>query len=675
MTDTPVTRVLIAGRGEIARRVLHTCRRLGLGTVAVYSDPDAGAPFVREADLAVRLPGASATETYLRGDLIIEAALRAEADAVHPGYGFLSENAGFAGAVIDAGLTWIGPAPQAIAAMGSKMEAKRRVAAAGVPTLAELDPAAVTVADLPVLVKASAGGGGRGMRVVHGLADLAPALEAARAEARSAFGDPAVFVEPYLESGHHVEVQVMADRHGTIWALGERECSIQRRHQKVIEEAPSPLVVRLPGMRERLVAAAVAAARSVGYEGAGTVEFLAGTDGRFFFLEMNTRLQVEHPVTECTTGLDLVELQLLVAAGGRLETLPPPARGAAIEARLYAEDPAANWHPASGAVHRFELAGPPAAFTPPLLPAQSRGVRLDAAVESGSTVTVHYDPMLAKVIAWAPTRDEAARILSRALARARVHGPRTDRDLLVRVLRHPAFLAGDTDTGFLARHGPALTAPLVEPAQERLAAIAAVLTGAARRRAGGGVLAGLPSGWRNLPSGPQRDALRGPAGEHEVSYRFTRGGLQVDGASGMSLLRLAPDEVTLEVDGLTRSWHVARYDDGTVAVDGDAGGVTFEEVERFGSPRDEVIPGSLVAQLPGTVTAVHVAVGDLVGAGQPLLVLEAMKMQHPIGAPSPGIVTDLPVRTGQSVQVGAVLAVVTTTDDPAPQPPTTQEAP
>src|SRR4051794_5243830 len=291
-----ITSVLVANRGEIARRVFATCRRLGLGTVAVFSDPDAGSPHLREADAAVRLPGAAPADTYLRADRLIDAARTAGADAIHPGYGFLSENAAFARAVLDAGLVWIGPSPDAIDRMGSKIESKRLMAAAGVPVLRELDPATVTAADLPVLIKASAGGGGRGMRIVRAIAELPGELEAARAEAASAFGDPTVFCEPYLATGRHVEVQVLADRHGTVWAVGERECSIQRRHQKVVEEAPSPLVERIDGMRKELFEAARAAARAIGYTGAGTVEFLADEEGRFFFLEMNTRLHVEHPV-------------------------------------------------------------------------------------------------------------------------------------------------------------------------------------------------------------------------------------------------------------------------------------------------------------------------------------------------------------------------------------------
>src|SRR6476469_7623775 len=406
--------VLVANRGEIARRVFATCRRLGIGTVAVYTDPDAGSPHVAEADARVRLEGRNG---YLDAGQLIAAARAAGADAIHPGYGFLSENAEFAAAVLDAGLTWIGPPVAAVAAMGSKIEAKKMMSAAGVPVLDELDPDTVTAGQLPVLIKASAGGGGRGMRVVRELSELPAQVEAARREAQSAFGDPTVFCERYLATGHHVEVQVLADEHGTVWAVGERECSIQRRHQKIIEEAPSPLVERTPGMRAKLFDAARLAAIAISYSGAGTVEFMAdgssSEEGEFYFLEMNTRLQVEHPVTEATTGLDLVELQLHVADGGRLDPEPPPSQGYSIEARLYAEDPAKGWQPQAGTVHRFDVpAG--AQFAPHV-----RGVRVDSGIVDGSVVSIFYDPMIAKVISYAPSRRRAAGVLADALARTR----------------------------------------------------------------------------------------------------------------------------------------------------------------------------------------------------------------------------------------------------------------
>ncbi|MGO8960301.1 MAG: acetyl/propionyl/methylcrotonyl-CoA carboxylase subunit alpha [Streptosporangiaceae bacterium] len=658
--------VLVANRGEIARRVFRTCTRLGLSTVAVYSDADAGSPHVAEADAAVRLPGAAAADTYLRADLLIDAALRAGADAVHPGYGFLSENAAFARAVRNAGLTWIGPPPGAIEAMGSKIESKRLMAAAGVPVLGELDPDALTGADLPVLIKASAGGGGRGMRIVRSLAQLPAELEAARSEAASAFGDPTVFCEPYLPAGRHIEVQILADSAGTVWTVGERECSIQRRHQKIIEEAPSPLVQRLPGMRERLYEAARAAAAAVSYVNAGTVEFLADESGRFYFLEMNTRLQVEHPVTECVTGTDLVALQLQIADGGLLPARQPEQTGHAIEARLYAEDPAAGWRPQSGTLHRFALPGSPAEFEVP----QHGGLRLDSGVVDGSQVSVFYDPMLAKIIAWSTDRGQAATALAAALARARIHGLVTNRDLLVRVLRHPGFLAGQTDTGFLDKHGlHELAAPLAGPDAVQVSALAAALADAAARQANAKVLGGLPSGWRNVPSQFQRKHYE----ELDVGYRVDRGALIVDsdvldggglGApGGITLLSMAPDAVEVLIAGVRRRFEVASYP-GLVCVDSSLGPVVLRPVTRFTDPGASARSGSLLAPMPGTVVRLGAAVGDQVSAGQPLLWLEAMKMEHVISAPAAGIIAELPVAAGQQVQVGSVLAVVKPEEDP-----------
>ncbi len=652
-----ITSVLVANRGEIARRVFRTCRALGLGTVAVFSDPDAGAPHVAEADAAVRLPGAAPTDTYLRADLVIAAAQRAGADAVHPGYGFLSENAAFARAVIDAGLTWIGPPPDAIDSMGSKIESKRLMDAAGVPVLRELDPTTVTAHDLPVLIKASAGGGGRGMRIVRDLDQLATEVEAARAEAASAFGDPTVFCEPYLATGRHIEVQVMADTHGTVWAVGERECSIQRRHQKVVEEAPSPLVERIDGMRKELFDAARAATTAIGYTGAGTVEFLADDDGRFFFLEMNTRLQVEHPVTECTTGLDLVALQIAVADGGALESSdPPPTTGHAIEVRLYAEDPAADWQPQSGPLTRFAVPGVDVEFG---LGSAAAGLRLDSGVVDGSIVSIHYDPMLAKVIAWAPTRAQAATALASALAQAHVHGVTTNRDLLVNVLRHPAFGRGETDTAFFDRHGlDVLAAPLAKAEAVAISALAAALAIDAAARAAAPVLRGVPSGWRNVVSQPQRCTFDG----HEVGYRLARDGLQADGFEGVALVQAAPDRVVLDTGGVRRAFAVAVTGD-DVHVDSALGPVTLRRLPRFVDPSSQVAAGSLLAPMPGSVVRIAVAVGDRVKAGEPILWLEAMKMQHRINAPADGVLAELPVAEGQQIDVGAVLAVVTDEED------------
>ncbi|NGO10945.1 ATP-grasp domain-containing protein [Streptomyces sp. HC44] len=614
--------VLVANRGEIACRVFRTCRESGIRTVAVYSDADENALHARVADAAVRLPGAAPSETYLRGELIVKAALSAGADAVHPGYGFLSENADFARAVLDAGLVWIGPPPETIEAMASKTRAKELM---GLAPLTE-----VKEDDLPVLVKAAAGGGGRGMRVVHRLADLDGELAAARAEALSAFGDGEVFVEPYVEGGRHVEVQILADAHGTVWALGTRDCSLQRRHQKVIEEAPAPGLTS--ELTDSLYAMAVRAARAVDYVGAGTVEFLVADDpaadpvtgAKAHFLEMNTRLQVEHPVTEAVFGIDLVALQIRVAEGIPLEKDPPRARGHAIEARLYAEDPAGGWTPQTGTLHRLTVPE----------------VRLDTGYSDGDEIGVHYDPMLAKAVAYAPTRAEALRKLAGALEKAAIHGPVTNRDLLVRSLRHPEFATARMDTGFYDRHLTELATPTPDP----YAPLAAALADAHGRSRFGG--------WRNLPSQPQTKRYLMDGVEHEVHYRHAREGLTAD---GVRVLHTAADLVVLEVAGVRRRFEVSRYGD-EVHVNTTA----LTALPRFPDPTAQQEPGSLLAPMPGTVVRVAEGLteGSLVRAGEPLIWLEAMKMEHKISAPASGTLTAFHAAPGQQVEVGALLAVV-----------------
>ncbi|MFE3737992.1 biotin carboxylase N-terminal domain-containing protein [Streptomyces sp. NPDC059134] len=701
--------LLVANRGEIACRVLRTCRELGIATVAVYADPDADALHVRNADTAVRLPGAAPADTYLRGDLIVAAARAAGADAVHPGYGFLSENAEFARAVLDAGLVWVGPPPEAVAAMASKTRAKKLMAAAGVPLLAPVDPAAATGAELPLLLKAAAGGGGRGMRIVRELDALEQQMTEAVAEARAAFGDGEVFAEPYVTGARHVEVQVLADAHGTVWALGTRDCSLQRRHQKVIEECPAPA---LPdALRTELAGAAVAAARAVGYRGAGTVEFLVTDDGRPYFLEMNTRLQVEHPVTEEVFGLDLVALQLSVAEGAALPARPPAPRGHAVEARLCAEDPADGWAPRTGRLHALEV---PGAATGPSAGADPTGgegaagdgavapprLRLDTGYTGGDTIGVHYDPLLAKVIAWAPTREAALRRLRTALRRARVHGPVTNRDLLVRTLGHPDVVAGRLDTGFYDRHLAALTAPDPGPGA-RHAAVAAALADAASRALRDGVPARL-GGWRNVPSTPQTKTY----GAYEVRYRATRDGFVVEpaddadrvgspdrvddsdrvddvdrvdapgGGAGapepsgdLRVVAVSPARVSLDVGGVVRHFDIAAYG-GEVHVDSATGAYRLLARPRFAGPGRPAEAGSLLAPMPGTVVRVAEGLteGAWVGAGQPVVWLEAMKMEHRVVAPASGTLTALHAVPGRQVEVGALLAVVTATDAPEEDP-------
>lgn len=661
-----ITSVLVANRGEIARRVFASCRRMGIATVAVYSDPDAGAPHVAEADSAVRLPGETSAETYLDGAAIVAAAQAAGADAIHPGYGFLSENADFARQVVDAGLTWLGPSPEAITAMGSKVNAKEIMAAAGVPVLGDLDPETITAQQLPVLIKASAGGGGRGMRIVRELSELSDQVAAARREAESAFGDPTVFCEPYIEKGHHIEVQVLADAHGTVWAVGERECSIQRRHQKVIEEAPAPLVERIgPALRDELFAASRAAAKAIDYRGAGTVEFLADDDGRFYFLEMNTRLQVEHPVTEETTGLDLVAWQLQIAEGAALGAEPTGADGHSIEVRLYAEDPSRDYAPQSGTVHRIDIASD-AQFDKLSRP----GIRLDSGLVDGQEISVFYDPMLAKVISWSPTRGRAAAMLARALTDARIHAPVTNRDMLIRMLRHPEFLSGNTDTAFIDRHGLAeLSQPLLDESETRLSVIAAALADAAANRDAATTLSGLPAGWRNLAAEyavkkfrPSTAAADDEATEVAVRYRFTRTGVELPDDPDVTVGSVTADEVALTCNGVRRTIAVARYPDRSgdtiVYTDQPTGSAVWHRIPRFVDPSTLTAPGSLLAPMPGSVTRIAVELGQQVSAGEPLLWLEAMKMEHTISAPADGVVAELPVTVGKQVGVGEMLAVI-----------------
>ena len=643
--------LLVANRGEIARRVFRTARAMGVRGVAVFSDADAGAPFVAEADVAVRLPGG-----YLDADAVVAAAVGAGADAVHPGYGFLAENAGFARAVTAAGLVWVGPAPDAIETMGDKLAAKAAAEAAGVPTLpSSEDPADPGDVGFPLMVKAAAGGGGKGMRLVSDPADLAEAVAAARREALGGFGDDTVFLERYLPRCRHIEVQILGDAHGNVVHLGERECSIQRRHQKIIEESPSTAVD--DALRAAMGDAAVRLAQSIGYISAGTVELLFDDDtGEFFFLEVNTRLQVEHPVTEEVTGIDLVREQLRVAAGEPLGYTQADIAfaGHAMEARLYAEDPAAGFLPAVGTL---------AAFAPPADPA----VRWDSGVGAGSEVGLDFDPMLAKVIAHAPTRAEAAGRLALALERLHMGGVTTNRHFLVATLRSEAFLAGDTTTDFIERVDPSRTAVL-QVAECHQAAVAAAMWLQAAERQQATTLGWMPSGWRHGRLPPERvelavEVASGPV-EVTVSYRPQRDG------SFVARAECAGDEV--EAPAMIGAWSPERFDlewagrriGYAVAADGerlhltgDSETVTVTVLPRFGAPDRGLAAGGFAAPMPGVIIEVRVEPGEQVAAGSTLVVMEGMKMEHHVSAPCDGTVTEVLVDPGDQVDNGSPLLV------------------
>jgi propionyl-CoA carboxylase alpha chain len=660
-----IVKLLIANRGEIAARIIRSARAMNIETVALYSDADCDAPYVSQADEAVHLAGAAPADTYLRSDLVLQAAARTGADAVHPGYGFLSENADFARACEQAGLVFVGPSPEAIEAMGSKIAAKDMMRAAGVPVLpgATVDPerqqdpslllAAATEIGYPLLVKAAFGGGGRGMRIVRTDSELSEAVSSARREAMSAFGDSTVFLEKFVEAPRHIEVQIFGDRYGTLVHLGERECSIQRRYQKIIEEAPSTAVDET--LRDELGRAAVAAGKALAYEGAGTVEFVMAQDGSFYFLEVNTRLQVEHPVTELVTGIDLVRAQLIVASGKPLpsEMLNVAAEGHAVEVRLYAEDVAAGFIPASGTLTTLQFP-------------QFDGVRVDAGFESGSHISPFYDPMIAKVIGFGATRDDACRRLARVLRETQVHGVTTNRDLLVGILGEPEFLAGAIDTGYLERHSPAqLMARPDNATVTRTHALVAALAAQAKRRAQTGVLPGLPSGWRTLPTQDQAMSFELGADRVDVSYRFDREKLISavdDWPADVRIIGASAALVDAEIDGIRRRYRVNCVG-ATHYVDSSLGSTELAEVQRFPDPSVIHEVGSLLAPMPASVVRVEVDEGVAVPAGTPIVVLEAMKMEHTVRAPVDGVVTAILVAAGQQIDSGQVLAVVQGDDE------------
>ncbi|SED32095.1 acetyl-CoA/propionyl-CoA carboxylase, biotin carboxylase, biotin carboxyl carrier protein [Streptomyces sp. TLI_105] len=630
--------VLVANRGEIAVRVIRTLREMGVRSVAVYSDADADARHVREADTAVRIGPPPAAESYLSVPALLDAARRTGAQAVHPGYGFLAENAAFAQACADAGLVFIGPSATAISLMGDKIRAKETVKAAGVPVVpGAADPeleAAARELGAPVLLKPSAGGGGKGMRLVRDLSTLDDEIAAARREARSSFGDDTLLVERWIDRPRHIEIQVLADAHGNVIHLGERECSLQRRHQKIIEEAPSVLLT--PELRASMGAAAVEAARSCGYVGAGTVEFIVpgGDPASYYFMEMNTRLQVEHPVTELITGIDLVEWQLRVASGEPLPFTQDDVRldGWAIEARICAEDPSRGFLPSGGTV--LALHEP-----------QGNGVRTDSGLAEGTEVSSLYDPMLSKVIVHAPDRPTALRRLRAALGELVTLGVPTNAGFLRRLLAHPDVVSGDLDTGLVERDAESLVPQGVPDEVYAAAAAVRLAELAPAPRDGWTDPFAVPSGWR----------LGGTA--KPLAFPFRVPGLEPATAEAPTGARVTDTTVTVTVDGMTHTFHRA---DAWLGRDGDSWHVLdHDPVEAALSGARHGGADTLAAPMPGTVTVVKVAVGDEVEAGQSLLVVEAMKMEHVISAPHAGTVTELDVTPGTTVAMDQILAVVT----------------
>jgi len=632
------TTLLIANRGEIARRVIRAARSMGMRCVAVFVDADANAPYVSDADGAIRL------ETgYLDGAAIIAAARRSGTDAIHPGYGYLAENPRFAADVIESGLRWVGPPPEVIAAMGDKLAAKARAVEAGIAVLSSSeDVSGSDDVGYPLLIKAVAGGGGKGMRVVSDPAHLDEAVAAARREAAAVFGDDRVFLERYVERSRHVEIQIIGDNYGSLVHLGERECSIQRRHQKLIEESPSSALDA--ERRAEMGESALRLARLIGYRSVGTVEFLVDDQsGDYFFLEVNTRLQVEHPVTEMVTGVDLVRSQLAVAFDAPLEFTQGDVTtsGWAIEARLCAEDPKAGFLPATGTLAAFE-------------PADEPLVRWESGVAAGSRVTVDFDPLLAKVIAHGPTRHEAATTLARALERLHLGGVTTNRDFLAATLRHPGFLSGDTTTDFIERYQPARSLDLGDD-ELRRSAVAGALWIQGVNRTHAPVLRDVPSGWRNARLPRQRVSLRHDDDVVHVDYRVRRdGSFDLDGGLSARVHAWNELEIDVEVDGWRARSRVTRSGD-DLYVQCSSGTVEFSVVPLFAVSGVEPAHGGLNAPMPGVVISVRVAPGQVVETGETLIVMEAMKMEHVVTAPYTGTVGEVHVKVGQQISSGAVL--------------------
>lgn len=647
--------LLVANRGEIARRIFRTASSMGLRTVAVFVAADASAPFVSEADQAVRI------DSYMNSDAIIAAAASTGAGAIHPGYGFLAENSGFATAVQAAGLAWVGPSAKAIAAMGDKIEAKKLAVEANVPVLESTDdPAGFAGIGFPLLIKAAAGGGGKGMRIVESAGGLSDAITAAQREALTGFGDDRVFAERYVARSRHIEIQIMGDEHGNLVHLGERECSIQRRHQKIIEESPSPFVSE--SMRAAMGDAAVRLGSALDYRSAGTVEFLVDdASGDYFFLEVNTRLQVEHPVTEEVTGRDLVADQIRVAMGEPLSFTQDEVtfNGHAIEARLYAEDPANDFLPAIGRLDAFA-------------PSERPALRWDSGVEAGSEIGVDFDPMIAKVIAWAPSRSDAAGQLALGLEALHIGGVVTNRDFLAAVLRNKAFLSGDTTTDFIDRVGPA-PKRVVDDATAYRFAVAAAMWLQAHNHSQAQTLRSIPSGFvigripaERLQLAEPNDSVDDEPRQHTIHYRRSRDGsfrLGPRGDEGTTQVHAwSDDNIDVEVDGHRLGLQVTLTEhpsgERRIQLTGAGGGIGFDIVPRFSVPEVELPGGAVAAPMPGKVLEIRVSEGQQVTAGDVVAVLEAMKMENHLTATDDGIVTEIRVAVGDQVEKDVLLMVI-----------------
>lgn len=637
--------LLVANRGEIARRIFRTAKSMGITCIAVYTDTDSNEPFVREADKAIRL-----STNYLDQKEIIDAANRTGSDAIHPGYGFLSENAPFAKAVTEEGIIWIGPSSEAIESMGDKITAKKIAQEADVPTLPSsngLDDSSSI--GFPLLVKAAAGGGGKGMRVVTSENDLSEAITTAQREAKNAFGDERVFLERYIPKSRHIEVQILGDSQGNLLHLGERECSIQRRHQKIIEEAPSSAINE--DQRKLITDAALRIGKSLAYQSAGTVEFLLDEKtGDFFFLEVNTRLQVEHPVTEAITGVDLVREQLKISSGQAISFTQDSlsSKGHAVEARLYAEDPSEDFLPSTGEILAFS-------------PSEEPDVRWDSGVEKNSFVGVEFDPMLAKVISHGEDRTEATLNLARALEKLHLAGVTTNRHFLVSTLRHENFLKGETTTDFIEDNSPEPTLQLTEVEIER-AAISVALWMQSKNRKNATVLTSIPSGWRNGRLPAQEVSLLHSGEKITVSYKTKRDGSFIfNNGSTAKIYHCSTEHIEAEIDGERMSSLITEGQE-NIHLQIDQGTVSFRTLPRFEPPILQIAEGSLIAPMPGVVLEIKVSSGDTVSAGDTLLTLEAMKMEHHVKAPYEGTVVEILVSENQQLDNGVPLLVINPID-------------